>query len=171
MVLLRKNVPQNHNLKTAAELGVNSGLTKQHSLNFGIYMTTDALIGLLVGIIGTAISIYQAAQLRERKKRNIELQYLLAGISNSALSKQQAWINQMSIALPPQTEDDLKLLRIQARARDDLSEIHSLVSALEGVMDAEGSAITSMLEKNIKQSQLNNKLQEVGLANPSLKKN
>jgi hypothetical protein len=37
MVLLRKNVPQNHNLKTAAELGVILFDTDERALNENIF--------------------------------------------------------------------------------------------------------------------------------------
>ena len=42
------------------------------------------IIGLAVGIIGTAIAIYQAAIINESKRRKNELQYLFAGINAAA---------------------------------------------------------------------------------------
>lgn len=133
-------------------------------------MDISSTLGLLVGIIGTGVAIYQWAILNVTKKREEELQFLLAGISHAALSKQQAWINQISLLPPPKNEVDLSIIRIHARARDDLSEIHAVVSALEGTINTESSAITAMLEKTLKQGELNNKIQEVALANPTLKK-
>ncbi len=133
-------------------------------------MDTSSTISLLVGIIGTGIVIYQWAVLNESKKRQKELQFLLAGISNAVLSKQQTWINQMGLLPPPQTEANLGVMRVHARARDDLSEIHSLVSALEGTIDTENSAITAILEKTLKQGEINNKIQKTALANPTLAK-
>ena len=47
------------------------------------------IIGLGVGVIGTAIAI-QAAIINESKKRKNELQYLFAGINAAANQKQQA---------------------------------------------------------------------------------
>ena len=133
-------------------------------------MDTLSIISLLVGVIGTGIAIYQWAVLNESKKRQEQLQYLLAGISHAALSKQQTWINQMGLLPPPQTEADLSVIRVHARARDDLSEIHSVVAALEGTIDTESSAITAILEKTLKQGEINNKIQETALANPTLVK-
>ena len=51
------------------------------------------VVGLLVGTIGTGIVIYQTAVINESRKRRAEFQFLLAGISNLALSKSQSWIN------------------------------------------------------------------------------
>jgi len=48
----------------------------------------EETISLWVGIIGTAIAIYQWAVLNENKKKLSELQYLFAGINSSALQKQ-----------------------------------------------------------------------------------
>ncbi len=134
-------------------------------------MDIEPAVSLATGIIGTAIAIYQAAVLKERKKRDAQLQYLLAGIGNSALTKSQAWINQINLLPQPTNESELSVFRVHARARDDLSEIHNLAAALEGVIDSEGSAITSMLKKIAEQGELNNKIQEIGLRNPSKAKN
>jgi hypothetical protein len=131
----------------------------------------ESAVSLATGIIGTAIAIYQTAVLKERKKRDAQLQYLLAGIGNSALTKSQTWINQISLLPKPENESELAIFRVHARAKDDLSEIHNLATALEGVIDAEGSAITSMLKKIAEQGELNNRIQEIGLRNPSKAKN
>jgi len=129
------------------------------------------LIISIVGVIGTAVAIYQWAVLNESKKRRHELQFLLAGIHQLALSKQIEWNNQMSFLPRPQSDKDLEILRIHARARDNLMEIGSAITALEGVIDTDSSAISAMLEKTIKQSVLNNRLQAEGLKNPTLLKN
>lgn len=122
----------------------------------------------LVGVIGTALAIYQWAVLNESQKRRSELQFLLAGIHQLALSKQMEWNNQMSL-LPRET--DLEILMVHARARDNFMEIGSVITALESVIDTDSSAITAMLEKTIKQSELNNRLQAEGLKNPTLPQN
>ena len=124
-------------------------------------------IALIVGIIGTAIAIYQFAVINENKKRKAEMQFLLAGIGNLALSKQQAWNNQISWLPNPQNPGELENFRIHSRARDDFIEISSIVSALEGAIDIDSSASTKMLERSIKNGELNNKLQSVGLENPT----
>lgn len=134
-------------------------------------MDVTEILSLLFGFIGTGIAIYQWAVLNESKKRNKEIQYLLAGISNLSLAKQQAWINQISLLNNPQDPEQLAHARSCFRARDDLGEVHSLVSALEGVIDSENSATTSILEKSLKQSKLNNQLQEESLKNPTLLQN
>jgi hypothetical protein len=128
------------------------------------------LIISIVGVIGTLVAIYQWAVLNESKKRRHELQFLLAGIHQVALSKQMEWNNQMSFLPRPQNDKDLEILRIHARARDNLMEISSAVTALESVIDTEDSAICKMLEKTIKQTELNNRLQSEGLKNPTLPK-
>lgn len=134
-------------------------------------MDATSVISLCVGIIGTAIAIYQTAVINESKKRHRELQFLLAGISNIALAKHQSWINQGNWLPEPVGDHEKQLYRIHARARDDFAEIANTVSALEGTIDSESSAITAMLEKGIKQVQLNNELQNEGLKNPTLPNN
>ena len=129
------------------------------------------LIISIVGVIGTAVAIYQWAVLNEAKKRRHELQFLLAGIHQLALSKSMEWGNQISLLPKQQSDKDLEIIRIHARARDTLMEIVSAVTALESVIDTDSSAISAMLEKNIKQSELNNRLQAEGLKNPTLRKN
>lgn len=131
----------------------------------------DETLNLVLAILGTGIAIYQWAVINEKKKRHKELQYLLAGVSNAALSKGQAWINQISLIPPPQNESDLLLLRVHGRAKDDLLAIHSLVSALEGVIDPESSAITDILGKTLRQGELNNRIQQVALENPARQQN
>ncbi|MBX3640499.1 MAG: hypothetical protein KF888_08300 [Nitrosomonas sp.] len=125
------------------------------------------IIGTLVGVIGLGITIYHWAISNENKKRKREIQFILAGVGNLALSKAQAWNNQIGLLPKPKGDVDLETLRVHSKARDDLTEIHSLVSALEGTIDSECSATISLLEKCIKQNELNNKLQTVGLQNPT----
>jgi len=134
-------------------------------------MDVVTTISLLVGIIGTGIAIYQWAVLNESKKRKKEIQFLLAGVSNISLAKQQAWINQISLLNSPQDPEQLAHARSCFRARDDLGEIQSLVAALEGSIDSDSSATTAILQKTLTDSQLNNKIQEEALKNPTLPKN
>ena len=128
-------------------------------------------LSLLIGIIGTVIAVYQAAIIRENKSRYKELQYLLAGISNMALGKQQTWVNQGYWLPEPKSELEIQIIRLHARARDDFAEISNSISALEGTIDSEHSAITEMLKKSIEQIKLNNELQAEGLKNPTLSAN
>jgi hypothetical protein len=128
------------------------------------------LIISIVGVIGTAVAIYQWAVLNESQKRRRELQFLLAGIHQVAISKQVEWNNQISFLPRPQSDKDLEIFRIHARARDSLMEIASAITALESVIDTDSSAISAMLEKTIKQTELNNRLQAEGLKNPTLPK-
>lgn len=125
----------------------------------------------VVGVIGTAIAIYQWGVLNESKKRRSELQFLLAGIHQLALSKQIEWNNQMNLLPKPQNEKDMEVIRSHARARDNLMEIGSTITALENVIDTDTSAIQAMLEKTIEQAKLNNELQNEGLKNPLLPTN
>jgi hypothetical protein len=134
-------------------------------------MDITEILSLLFGFIGTGIAIYQWAVLNESKKRNKEIQYLLAGVSNLSLAKQQAWINQISFLNTPDDPEQLAHARSCVRARDDLGEVHSLVSALEGVIDADNSATTSILKKSLEQAKINNQLQEESLKNPTLSHN
>ncbi|WP_318468308.1 hypothetical protein [Photobacterium leiognathi] len=131
-------------------------------------MDIASTISLLVGIIGTGIAIYQWAVLNESKKRKKEIQFLLAGISNLSLAKQQAWINQISLLNQPQEAEQLAHARSCVRARDDLSEIQSLVAALEGSIDSDCSATTAILEKTLEQTKLNNQIQAESLKNPTM---
>lgn len=124
----------------------------------------------VIGVIGTAAAIYQTALLRANKKHRAELQYLLAGIHQLALSKQVAWNNQLGLLPPIRDEKDLAVARVHTQARDDLMEMSSAISALEGTISTESSAIKAMMEKTLEQVQLNNKLQEEGLKNPSIPK-
>ncbi len=124
-----------------------------------------------VGAIGTFVSIYEWAVLNESKKRRHELQFLMAGIHQLALSKQMEWNNQMSFLPRPQNDKDLEVLRTHARARDNLMEVCSAIAALESVIDTESSAISAMLKKTITQTELNNRLQAEGLKNPTLPQN
>ncbi|MGO2183054.1 MAG: hypothetical protein ACTH36_12180 [Pseudoalteromonas nigrifaciens] len=104
-------------------------------------------IGLIVGIIGTAIAIYQAAIINESKKRKNELQYLFAGINAAAVQKQQAWQNQIALLPKPSTPEEWAIAHAYIRARDDVAEIANLTSALEGTIDPDNSAIVAMMDK------------------------
>jgi len=105
------------------------------------------VIGLVVGIIGTAIAIYQAAIINESKKRKNELQYLFAGINAAANQKQQAWQNQISLLSTPSTPEEWTVAQLCVRARDDAMELANLTSALEGTIDPDNSAIVAMMDK------------------------
>jgi hypothetical protein len=133
-------------------------------------MEIGSTISLLAGIIGTGIAIYQWAVLNESKKRKKEIQFLLAGISNLSLAKQQSWINQISLLNSPQDPEQLAHARSCFRARDDLGEIQSLVTALEGSIDSDCSATTAILGKTLDQTRLHNQIQEESLKNPTLPK-
>ncbi len=128
-------------------------------------MDTLSAISLTAGIIGTAIAIYQYAVINESKKRNKELQYLLAGVNNLAIQKVHAWNNQLGL-IPNPEEDGLERVRLAVRARDDCGEIASLTVALEGTIDPECSAITGMMKKGIEIVKDNNTIQSEGLKNP-----
>jgi len=127
-------------------------------------------ISLLVGIIGTGVAIYQWAILNETKKRKRELQYIIAGINNAALQKQQAWQNQISLIATPETQSDWETARLYVRAKDDFAELASLTIALEGTIDVEGSAISDMMDKYLASVRKNNELQTEAMKNPTLKK-
>lgn len=105
------------------------------------------VIGLVVGVIGTSIAIYQAAIINESKKRKNELQYLFAGINAAANQKQQAWQNQISLLSTPSTQEEWKVAQLCVRARDDAMELANLTSALEGTIDPDNSAIVAMMDK------------------------
>jgi len=125
------------------------------------------IVGMLLGLVGTGIALYQWGVLNEAKKRRHELQYLLAGVSNIALMKSQGWINQLNSYPSPQSASDVALLRILLRARDELTEIHGLVSALEGAIDSDESATTAILRKTLEQGRINNEIQQTALENPT----
>lgn len=131
---------------------------------------TEAL-SLGIGVIGTAIAIYQAAIIRENKKRKNEIQYVLAGINNAALQKQISWQNRISTLPKLESEKDWELANSLMRARDDFQEVASLCVALEGTIDVDSSAIESMMQKSINITKQNNELQAEGLKNPTLKHN
>ena len=128
-------------------------------------------LSLMVGIIGTAIAIYQSAIIRESKKRKSEIQYILAGINNTALQKQISWQNRISTLPKLETDRDWELANSLMRARDDCQEIASLTIALEGTIDVDHSAIKDMMQKSIEITKQNNELQAEGLKNPTLMKN
>ncbi len=129
---------------------------------------TEAL-SLMVGVIGTAIAIYQSAIIRESKKRKSEIQYILAGINNAALQKQVSWQNRISTIPKLETDKDWELANSLMRARDDFQERASLTVALEGTIDVDHSAIKAMMQKSIEITKQNNELQTEGLKNPTLK--
>jgi hypothetical protein len=80
------------------------------------------VIGLVVGIVGICFAVYQTAVINETKKQRVRLQYLLAGVSNLALSKAQAWINQSSLIAQADTSSNLDIARVIIRAKDDLQK-------------------------------------------------
>ncbi|MDH5573422.1 MAG: hypothetical protein OEY89_16790 [Gammaproteobacteria bacterium] len=123
-------------------------------------------VGVLVGLIGTGIAIYQWAVINEGKKRKSELQYILAGINNSAIQKQLAWQNQINTLPKLESQQDWETGRLYLRARDDFSEIASLTIALEGTIDIDNSAISAMMDKSIDIVKKNNQLQTEGMKNP-----
>jgi len=134
-------------------------------------MDISEILSLSVGVIGTAIAIYQAAIIREGSKRKREIQYVLAGINNAALQKQISWQNQITTLPELETPADWEMARSLMRARDDFQEIASLTIALEGTIDVDTSAIQSMMEKSIAITKQNNELQAEGLKNPTLASN
>lgn len=124
-------------------------------------------VGTVVGILSAGIAVYQWAVLNEAKKRRNEIQYILAGVGHLALSKCQSWNNQIALLARPENADGLSIFRVHASARDDLMQIHSLVTALEGTIDSESSASRALLQRAIDQVKLNNELQETALRNPT----
>lgn len=134
-------------------------------------MDLSKIISLSVGIIGTAIAIYQFAVIRENKKRKNEIQHILAGINHAALQKQMSWQNQISTLPKLESDKDWEFGRALLRARDDFQEIVGLTQALEGTIDTENSAIKKLMEQGIEITKLNNELQAEGLKNPTIKKN
>lgn len=127
------------------------------------------IISFILAVLSTAIAIYQAAVIRENKKRSSELQYILAGINNATLQKQTTWQNQISTLAKPESSQDWETGRLYLRARDDFAEIASLTIALEGTIDVNQSAITSMMDKSIDIVRKNNELQSEGLKNPNMR--
>jgi hypothetical protein len=113
-------------------------------------MSITEALGLIVGVIGTFIAVYQWAVINESKKRKNELQYILAGINACAIQKQTSWQNQISLLQPPKTPEEWRIAQLCVRARDDVTEIGNLTSALEGTIDTENSAIVSMMDKHKK---------------------
>lgn len=124
------------------------------------------IIGTTVGVISLGVAIYQWAQANAGKKRSSELQYILAGINNAALQKQQAWQNQINTLPKLESAQDWEMGRLYLRAKDDFTEIASLAIALEGSIDIHSSAIKSMLTKSIEIIKLNNELQRENMKNP-----
>jgi hypothetical protein len=134
-------------------------------------MELSEALSLGISIISTAVAIYQAAVIRENKKRKGEIQYLLAGINNAALQKQVSWQNRISTLPKLETDKDWELGNTLMRGRDDFQEIASLTIALEGAIDVDYSAIKAMMQKSIEITKQNNELQAEGLKNPTLKQN
>lgn len=132
-------------------------------------MSLSEIISLSVGIIGTAIAIYQFAIIKENKKRKNEIQHILAGIHHAALQKQMSWQNQISTLPKLETAQDWEYGRALLRARDDFQEIVGLTQALEGTIDTENSAIKKLMQQSIEITKLNNELQTEGLKNPTIK--
>lgn len=156
---------EKHATKRNSKAAAVCGVSAQEEFRMGLI---EAL-SLGIGIIGTAIAIYQAAILRENKKRKSEIQYVLAGINNAALQKNVSWQNRISTLPKLETEKDWELANTLMRARDDFQEIASLTIALEGTIDLDNSAIKSMMQKSIDITKQNNELQAEGLKNPTLK--
>lgn len=125
----------------------------------------------IIGVFGTGIAIYQWAILNESKKRRRELQFLFAGIHQFTLSKQMEWNNQISLLPNPQDDKDIEVRKVHIRARDNLMAIGNAITALESVIDTDSSAISAILEKTIKQVELNNRLQTEGSKNPTIPSN
>ena len=130
-------------------------------------MDALSVISLLVGIIGTAIAIYQTAVLNESKKRNSELQFLLAGINSSAAQKMQSWQNQISIASDSLTHEKMDEFKLLIRARDDFTDLSNLTVSLEGAIDPDSSAISKMMDKYLETVQKNNEIQKYNMQNPA----
>ncbi|GEA05227.1 hypothetical protein KUL17_41240 [Alteromonas sp. KUL17] len=130
-------------------------------------MDALSVISLLVGIIGTAIAIYQTAVLNESKKRNGELQFLLAGINSSAAQKMQSWQNQISIASDSLTPDKMDEFKLLIRARDDFTDLSNLTVSLEGAIDPDSSAISKMMDKYLDTVQKSNEIQKCNMQNPA----
>ncbi len=128
-------------------------------------------IGTLVGLIGTGIAIYQWAIINEGNKRKNEFQYILAGIHNVAIQKHISWKNQISTLPKLESQQDWETCRLYLRARDDFAEISSLTIALEGIIDVDYSAISTMMDKSKDIVKKNNQLQSEGTNNPIPGKN
>jgi hypothetical protein len=119
------------------------------------------ILSLLVGILSTCIAVYQAAIIKANKKRNTEIQFILAGINNAAIQKQISWANQISLLKKPNNEEDWFSVRTHINARDGFSEISQLVTALEGTIDIDSSAISKMYDRSIDVAKKNNELQSM----------
>jgi len=103
----------------------------------------DIFYGLL-GALGTFIAVYQAAVLRESRKRKEELQYLLISIGQVAIHKQQAWDKLIEML---EDTDTREVRKSYMKAANDMKEIHSMASTLESVIDSQRSASSSMQER------------------------
>lgn len=135
-------------------------------------MEIDHIFIDILAVFSSAAAIYQLALLKEREKSHRKYQYLLASVGNISLQKMQKWTTQISgIPSEPNSYDTLFVLRTLHNAKDDIAEIQSMVSALEGTICSDFSATTELLKKNIEDSKLNNKLQEIGLQNPTRSEN
>lgn len=128
------------------------------------------IFGLLVGLVGTGVALYQRGVMNEAKKRRHELQFLLAGVGNTALLKSQAWDTQFGSFSSAGNDANVSVLRHMARARDDFKELHGLVTGLEGAIDAEASATTAIMKKILEQGQINREIQQVSRETSEIKR-
>lgn len=103
----------------------------------------DIFYGIL-GALGTFIAVYQAAVLRESRKRKEELQYLLISIGQVAILKHQAWEDLIELL---DDGDTREVRKSYMKASNDMKEINSMASTLESVIDSQGSAASKMQER------------------------
>ena len=119
------------------------------------------ILGLVIGVLGLLFGVYQYAKNETYKERKGELQYLLAGINSTAIQKKQTWMNQANtIPNPTKTAEEKELKKLHMLAIDGFSEIASLAVNLEGVIDADKSAIAAMLDRGLDIVNKNAKMQE-----------
>jgi hypothetical protein len=127
--------------------------------------------GLIVGIIGTSIAIYQWAIINESKKNRENNQFLIASIGQYSLSKFQGWQNQINIVCSRKdrelSEHELEICKLMYKFKDECMELQALAGALERAIDADGSATMKLMEQTLTASKLNNDIQEEGLKNPT----
>lgn len=126
-------------------------------------MTNIEIAGIIFGLlgsIGSCIAIYQKGVMNESKKRKSELQYILAAINSLANQKQQFWQNQINLLSQPETPEQWEIARLHMRAKDSFAEIASQAMAMEGIIDADESAIDKMGEKGLEAIKRSNLMQE-----------
>jgi hypothetical protein len=70
-----------------------------------------------------------------------------------------------------ESQQEWEIGRLYLRARDDFSEIANITSALEGTIDINNSAISSLMDKSIDIVKKNNLLQAEGMKNPNFNLN